>query len=141
MAAGEVRNPGRNIPLALIMGMIIVMAIYCLMNLCYFYALPFAEVVNSNSTAHRDALPVASKAAGTFLGDNGSRFISVVFVVSALGALNGSILSNARVPFAMARDGLFWRSFGKLSNTTRVPVFCLMVQAFLGERTGPVGLL
>ncbi len=71
MAAGEVRHPGRNIPLALIFGMVIVMAIYCLANLCYFYALPIEEVRVSNSTQYRNALPVASKAAGTFLGDYG----------------------------------------------------------------------
>ena len=58
MAAGEVQNPGRNIPRALIVGMIVIIAIYCLANLAYFYALPFGEVVTSNSTAHREALPV-----------------------------------------------------------------------------------
>ncbi len=128
MAAGEVRDPGRNIPRALIFGMIIVMVIYCLLNLCYFYALPFGEVVISNSTSYRDALPVSAKAAQTFLGDYGGRLISLVFVVSAVGALNGSILSNARVPYAMARDGLFFDRMGALSNRTSVPVFSIIVQ-------------
>ena len=63
MAAGEVQQPGRNIPRALIGGMLVVMAIYCLSNLAYFYALPVEEVVTSNSTRYRAALPVASKAA------------------------------------------------------------------------------
>jgi APA family basic amino acid/polyamine antiporter len=89
MAAGEVRNPGRNIPIAMIVGMLIVIAIYCLVNLAYFYALPFAEVATSNSTKYRDGLPVAAKAAQTFLGDYGGRLIAVAFVISALGALNG----------------------------------------------------
>ena len=129
MAAGEVRNPGRNIPRALIFGMIVVMAIYCLLNLCYFYALPIEEIRNASSTQYRDAPPVASKAAATFLGDFGGRFISLVFVVSACGALNGSILANARVPFAMARDDLFFRPLAKLNAETRVPVACLVVQA------------
>src|SRR5262245_50236057 len=62
MASGEVQNPGRNIPRALILGMIVVMLLYCLANLAYFYALPFDEVVSSSSTSHRDALPVAAKA-------------------------------------------------------------------------------
>jgi basic amino acid/polyamine antiporter, APA family len=128
MAAGEVREPGRNIPFALIVGMLIVMAIYCLLNLAYFYALPFGEVVTSNSTAYRDALPVSAKAAQTFLGEYGGRLISLVFVVSAFGALNGSILSNARVPYAMARDGMFFKRMGVLSATTRVPVWALVVQ-------------
>ena len=129
MAAGEVRNPGRNIPFALIVGMIIVMVIYCLTNLAYFYALPFNEVATSNSTQFREALPVASKAAQSFLGDYGGRLIAVAFVISALGALNGSILSNARVPFAMAEDGLFFNRMKSLSQTTHVPVFSIAVQA------------
>jgi APA family basic amino acid/polyamine antiporter len=129
MAAGEVQQPGRNIPRALIGGMIVVMVIYCLANLAYFYALPLGEVVTSNSTAHRDALPVASKAAQSFLGESGGRFVALAFVVSALGALNGSILSNARVPYAMARDGVFFASQARLSQTTRVPVVAIMIQA------------
>ena len=129
MAAGEVRDPGRNIPIALIAGMIIVMVIYCLMNLSYFYALPFGEVATANSTRYRDALPVAAKAAQSFLGEYGGRFVAIAFVVSAIGALNGSILSNARVPYAMAHDGLFFRRMARLSAGTRVPVFSLIVQA------------
>ncbi|HEU0105384.1 MAG TPA: amino acid permease [Vicinamibacteria bacterium] len=129
MAAGEVQNPGRNIPRALIGGMLVVMAIYCLANLAYFYALPVAEVVTSNSTRYRAALPVASKAATTFLGEYGGKLVAVAFVVSALGALNGSILSNARVPYAMARDGLFFARMADLSERTRVPVWSLVVQA------------
>jgi basic amino acid/polyamine antiporter, APA family len=128
MAAGEVKNPGRNIPIALIAGMVVVMALYCLMNLSYFYALPFDEVLTANSTKYRDALPTAAKAAQTFLGGFGGKLISIAFVVSAFGALNGSILSNARVPFAMARDGKFFQQFGNLSEGTRVPVFALIVQ-------------
>lgn len=129
MAAGEVQQPGRNIPRALVGGMIVVMVIYCLANLAYFYALPLGEVVTSNSTAHRDALPVASKAAQSFLGESGGRFVALAFVVSALGALNGSILSNARVPYAMARDGLFFSNMAGLSKTTRVPVIAIAIQA------------
>jgi APA family basic amino acid/polyamine antiporter len=112
MAAGEVQNPGRNIPRALIGGMLVVMAIYCLANLAYFYA-----------------LPVASKAATTFLGEYGGKLVAVAFVVSAFGALNGSILSNARVPYAMARDRLFFAKMADLSEHTRVPVWALGVQA------------
>ena len=130
MAAGEVRDPGRNIPRALILGMLTVMAIYCSLNLAYFYALPFDQVARSSSTKYRDALPVAALASQTFLGEYGSRIVAIVFMVSALGALNGSILSNSRVPFAMARDGLFFKSFGRLSASTRVPVVCLVVQGF-----------
>ncbi len=129
MAAGEVQDPGRNIPRALIVGMIVIILVYCLANLAYFYALPFGEVAASNSTRYRDALPVATKAAQTFLGDWGGRLVSIAFILSALGALNGSILSNARVPYAMARDGLFFSKIGTLSEKTRVPVWSIIIQA------------
>jgi APA family basic amino acid/polyamine antiporter len=128
MAAGEVQNPDRNIPRALIGGMLVVMAIYCLANLAYFYALPVEDVVTSNSTRYRDALPVASKAASTFLGEYGGKLVALAFVVSAFGALNGSILSNARVPYAMARDRLFFPKMADLSERTRVPVWAIAVQ-------------
>jgi basic amino acid/polyamine antiporter, APA family len=130
MASGEVQNPGRNIPRALIGGMIIVMLIYCSANLAYFFALPFNEIVSSNSTQYREALPVASKAAQSFLGENGGRIVALAFVVSAIGALNGSILSNARVPYAMARDGVFFSSMAGLSAKTRVPVTAIFIQGF-----------
>jgi APA family basic amino acid/polyamine antiporter len=129
MIGGEVRNPQRNIPRALIGGMLAVMAIYCLANLAYFYALPFDEVVTANSTSHRDALPVATKAAQTFLGGLGGRLISVAFILSALGALNGLILSSARVPFAMARDGLFFSRFSVVNARSHVPAWSIIIQA------------
>jgi APA family basic amino acid/polyamine antiporter len=129
MAAGEVKDPGRNVPRALVWGMVVVMAIYCLANLAYFYALPFAEVLTSSSTTHRQALPVATKAAQTVFGDYGGKLISIAFIVSALGALNGSTLSNARVSFAMARDGLFFAKAGVVSAASHTPVYAVMMQA------------
>jgi basic amino acid/polyamine antiporter, APA family len=129
MAAGEVKDPGRNVPRALIGGMVAVMAIYCAANLAYFYALPWVEVLTSNSTAHRDALPIATKAAQTAFGDGGGKLMSIAFVVSALGALNGATLTGARVPFAMARDGLFPARAGVLDPRTRVPVAAVLMQA------------
>lgn len=129
MAAGEVKNPGRNVPFALIVGMTVVTLIYCAANLAYFYALPFGEVLSSNSTRYRDALPVATKAAQTVFGDSGGRLISLAFIFSALGALNGSTLTGARVPYAMARDGVFFSRVAVVSAGTRVPVYALLLQA------------
>ncbi|MCS7079758.1 MAG: amino acid permease [Chloracidobacterium sp.] len=128
MAAGEVRDPGRNIPRALIIGMVIVLAVYGLANVAYCYALPMSAIVTANSTAYPDAPPVATKAVETFLGDGGSRLVSAAFVLSSLGALNGSILTNARVPYAMARDGLFFASFARL-NRAAVPAWAMTAQA------------
>ena len=129
MAAGEVKDPGRNVPRALIGGMVAVMAIYCTANLAYFYALPWTDVLTSSSTAHRDALPVATRAAQTAFGEGGGRLMSIAFVLSALGALNGSTLTGARVPFAMARDGLSPARAGVLNARTRVPVTAVLMQA------------
>jgi APA family basic amino acid/polyamine antiporter len=129
MAAGEVKDPGRNVPRALIGGMVAVMAIYCAANLAYFYALPWSEVLGSNSTAHRDALPVATRAAQTAFGESGGKLMSIAFVLSALGALNGSTLAGARVPYAMARDGLFVARAAVLNPRTRVPAGAVLMQA------------
>jgi APA family basic amino acid/polyamine antiporter len=128
LAAGEVENPQRNVPRGLILGMLIVLFVYLLTNLSYFYALPFTEILSANSTAHRDALPVAAKAAQTFLGPVGTAFVSIAFIVSTVGALNGTILSNARIPFAMARDGLFFKRMGEVNKSSRVPVWAIIFQ-------------
>jgi basic amino acid/polyamine antiporter, APA family len=127
MVAGEIEKPERNVPRALIYGMLLVIVVYLITNLAYFYALPFSDVLTSNSTAYRDALPVAANAARTFF-KYGPQLVSIAFIISVIGSLNGIILMNARVPFAMARDRLFFRHLGELSPTTRVPVIAIWVQ-------------
>src|SRR5205823_889166 len=82
MVSGEIENPQRNVPRGLIYGMLIVLGVYLLTNFAYFYALSFEEIVTSNSTAYRTALPVAAKAAQSFLGTAGGKLISRAFVVS-----------------------------------------------------------
>ena len=128
MVAGEVRNPARNVPRALAGGMLAVMVLYCAANLAYFFALDFDRILSANSTLHRDAPPVAAVAAQTAFGGAGTRFIAVAFVISALGALNSTILTNVRVPFAMARDGLFPEFAGRLNPRSRVPVSAICAQ-------------
>jgi basic amino acid/polyamine antiporter, APA family len=122
MVAGEVQDPGRNVPRALIIGMLVVLTVYGFANLAYFYALPFHEVATSSSTAYRSALPVATKAAQSFLGTFGAKFATAAFLLSTMGALQGVILVKARVPFAMARDRLFFSGIGQVSGNTSVPV-------------------
>jgi APA family basic amino acid/polyamine antiporter len=126
MVAGEIKNPARNVPRALFIGVLGVLGLYALVNLAYFYALPFDQVAASNSTLHRDALPVASRVAQTFLGSRGPLVISIICVISIAGAMNGVILSLARMPFAMSRDGLLGRRFGEVSEGARVPVWSVM---------------
>ena len=128
MAAGEVRNPGRNIPYALILGMAIVLVVYGVLNLAYCYALPIGEIADSSSTLHAGALPVAAKAAQTFLPRFGAQWVAIAAMLSTIGALNGSILTGARIPFAMARDGLFFASFARLGEHSAVPVVAIMLQ-------------
>ena len=128
MAAGEIRNPNRVIPRALVWGLITVLLLYVGANLAYFYALPFSEVVNSNSTLHPDALPVATKAALQSFGGAAVAILSIAFVFSALGAMNGTILTGARVPYAMAQDGLMWSRLGEANEHTHSPVASTVVQ-------------
>jgi APA family basic amino acid/polyamine antiporter len=127
MVAGEMEKPERNVPRALIYGMLVVILVYLATNVAYFYALPFSEVLTANSTAYRDALPVAAKAAQTF-SSYGAQIVSIAFIVSAIGALNGITLMNARVPFAMARDGLFFGPLADLNPETRAPVKAIWFQ-------------
>jgi basic amino acid/polyamine antiporter, APA family len=116
MVGGEVRNPRRNIPLALGGGVLAVIALYVAINWAYFRALTVEQIQEANSSAHPSSLPVATLTAQTFLGPLGVPILSFAFVVSALGAMNGSILTGARVPFAMAEDGLF---FDRLARVDR----------------------
>jgi APA family basic amino acid/polyamine antiporter len=131
MVSGEIEDPRRNVPRGLIYGMLIVLGVYLLTNLAYFYALPFGEVANSSSTAFRTALPVAAKAAQSFLGSAGGKIISVAFLVSVMGSLNGIIIMNSRVPFAMARDGVFFPKLGEL-NAQQVPARAIWIEGLLG---------
>ncbi|HJP84405.1 MAG TPA: amino acid permease [Gemmatimonadaceae bacterium] len=126
MVAGEIEKPERNVPRALIYGMLLVIVVYLATNIAFFYALPFSEVLTSNSTAYRNALPVASKAAQTF-STFGPQLVSLAFMIAAIAALNGITLMNARVPFAMARNGLFFRPLGVLSDK-RVPARAIWFQ-------------
>lgn len=139
MAAGEVKRPERNVPLSLILGVLLVMVVYCLINLGYFLALPLQEVLTANSSNNPQALPVATKAAMTFMGAAAVGMVSIAFVISALGAMNGSVLSNARVPYAMAQDGLFFRQLGFLSQGTNVPVVSILVQAVIAVAMAALG--
>ena len=127
MAASEVQQPEKNLPRAIIGGTLLVLAIYLLVNVAYLYALPLWEVASSNSTAYPDAPSVAAKTVQTFLGAKAAPIAALIFLVSCVGALNGTILARARVPFAAARDGLFFESFGRLNPRTRVPVISIVL--------------
>jgi APA family basic amino acid/polyamine antiporter len=129
--AGEIRDPQANLPRSLVLGVLAVFGLYALLNAAYFWALPVTEIANANSQAFPEALPVATKAALSFLGARGVQTLSAVFVISTLGAMNGCIMTSARIPFAMARDGLFFSFLSKVSPRTHVPVRAIWMQALV----------
>ncbi|WP_413557801.1 APC family permease [Bdellovibrio sp. HCB209] len=131
MVAGEIKNPKRNIPWALGAGVLIILGLYSLIHYCYFYALPFSEILNANSKVNPDALPAAAKVAVTFMGSAGVLFLGIAMMFSALGAMSSSILTNARVPYAMAKDGLCLQSLAKLHSKSESPYVAILVQAVM----------
>jgi APA family basic amino acid/polyamine antiporter len=130
MAAGEIRNPERNLPRALVGGALGVLAIYAMVNLGYFHALPFGEVVTSSSTAYPDAPAVAQKVATQFVGGTAQAVLAIAMTVSAISAMNGSMLTGARVPYAVAKDGLAPAPLARLSSA-RIPATAVLVQGGL----------
>lgn len=128
MAAAEIKDGQRNVPRALITGLAIVTVMYIFANFAWFYGVHFDDITSSYSTKFPNAMPVATKAVMPFLGTIGVAFISFAFVMSAIGAMNGSILTSARVPWAMAKDGVFPRWLAAVNSSTHVPVRALVIQ-------------
>lgn len=129
LAAGEVKDPQRVLPMALAGGTALTLLIYALINVAYFYVLPLSEIVSSSSTLHPEAPAVAAKASAAALGAKAVTVLSALFVLSALGAMNGSVLTGARVPYAMAHDGLLFSFLGRVNSKTHVPVMAVAMQA------------
>ena len=123
MVAGEVENPHRNIPRALIGGTLLVVAVYALVNIAYFYVLPASQVMGTNT--------VAADAARRFLGGAGGAFIAVGVMISSFATLNGSILAGSRIPYATARDGLFPRALAAVHPRFHTPAVSLVGQAVI----------
>src|SRR5438477_687153 len=119
--AGEVINPRRNVPLSLAFGTILVIGLYLLANVAYLAALPFAAIQNAPSDR------VASETANVIFPGAGATIMAVAIMISTFGCNNGLILAGARAYYAMARDGLFFRSVGEL-NKYHVPAWGLVIQ-------------
>lgn len=122
--AGEVKHPDRNLPLALISSMFIVILLYVLVNVSYYYVLTPTEVASVSAVSS-----VAAEATKRVVGPLALSLMAGVMMLSSWGSLQTSILGTARIPFAMARDGLFFKSLARVSRRTRVPVIALIVQA------------
>jgi basic amino acid/polyamine antiporter, APA family len=119
--AAEVKNPKRDVALSMAFGTIIVITLYCLANLAYLCTLPLVQI----QTAPDDR--VASAALHAIFGPLGATIMAVAIIISTFGCNNGLILAGARVAYAMAKDGLFFRATGSL-NRKGVPGTALMYQ-------------
>jgi basic amino acid/polyamine antiporter, APA family len=132
--AGEVINPKRNLPLSLALGTGIVIALYIGCNIIYLNVLPLEGVAHGttiylrNGIQHATEDRVATAALSQMFGAIGGYLMAIAIMVSSFGCNNGLILSGARVYYAMARDGLFFRGAGKLHPTYKTPAASLMVQ-------------
>ena len=113
MLGSEVENPQRTFPLALIGGVTAIIGVYLLTNLAYFSVLSAGEVASSDR--------VAADMLRRIAGPNGAGAVSIAAMISIFAALNGSILSGSRVPYAMARDGYFFRHIGRVHPDFRTP--------------------
>jgi APA family basic amino acid/polyamine antiporter len=119
--AGEVRNPRRDIPLSLALGTGLVIALYLLANVAYLVTLPLEQIQKAPSDR------VASATADILFPGHGALIMAVAIMISTFGCNNGLILAGARAYYAMARDGLFFRSVGRL-NRMHVPAWGLLLQ-------------
>jgi APA family basic amino acid/polyamine antiporter len=121
----EIQRPQKNIPRAIIMGLLTVCGLYLLANVIYFRILPFAVLAQSQHVAS----DVVRSLGGWFGGSRGAVFLTIAMAISALGALHVVILTGARIPYAMARDGVFFQFSKRLHPSFRTPTGALI---FLG---------
>jgi APA family basic amino acid/polyamine antiporter len=122
--AGEVRDPQRNLPRAFVGGMLVVGTLYICVNLAYFYALTPDQIGNISVGSS-----VASEALRSTIGPVAIVVILGILMMSSLGSLHASVMANSRIPYAMAREGLFFRALSTVSPHTHVPVRALTAQA------------
>lgn len=121
MVSGEVKNPQRNMPMALIAGGLLVVVVYILVNCVYFYLLSPSAALSTNT--------IAAEAARSFLGRAGADFIAIGVLISTFATLNGSILASSRIPYAQARDGLFPSMLASVHPRFRTPVVSIAAQS------------
>jgi APA family basic amino acid/polyamine antiporter len=119
--AGEIRNPKRNVLLALAIGVGVVISVYLLANMAYLRVLSIPEIAASSH--------VGADAAERVMGPLGGTLVSLIILLSIVGTLNGCFLTMPRVYFAQAQDGLFFRRFSDIHPRFRTPGFAIAAQA------------
>jgi APA family basic amino acid/polyamine antiporter len=122
--AGEIRDPQRNLPRAFVGGTLVVAALYLFVNAAYFFALTPLDIASVPASSS-----VATEVLKRFLGPMAVSMTAAALMVSSFGSLHASVLANSRIPFAMARDGLFFRGLVRLSPRSNVPVRAILAQA------------
>lgn len=116
----EIIDPGRNLPRSIVLSTVVAIVLYVLVTVAFTYVLSPAGVAASTR--------VASDAAGRVLGTGGAALVAIAIMVSTLGANNGIVLTAARIPYAMAREGVFFRWAGRVSPRFGTPVPALLAQ-------------
>jgi APA family basic amino acid/polyamine antiporter len=131
--AGEVRNPQRNLPLSLAIGTGVVILLYVMANFVYLAVLPLAGDPNGTTILargiqHASEDRVATAVMQQIFGSGGAQIMAVLILISAFGCNNGLILAGARVYYAMAKDGLFFKGAAKLHRKYHTPAHSLLTQ-------------
>ncbi|MCC6286972.1 MAG: amino acid permease [Chitinophagaceae bacterium] len=125
---GEIKNPHRNIPLSIVLGLVLVIAVYFFANLAYLSLLPISSLEQVNAQGSSIA---AVEAVKVFWGNGGQLFMSLLIVISTLGCTHATIMSSARTYYAMAVEKLFFKKTGTL-NKAHVPAGALWYQGVWG---------
>jgi APA family basic amino acid/polyamine antiporter len=119
--ASEIRDPARNVPRSLFVGLFLVIAIYLAVNALYLWAVPMSEL--------RQAANAAETTAGTLFGPVSGTLVALLVLTSILGTLNATILTTPRIAYAMALDGLFFRGVDRVHVAYRTPAMAIAVLA------------
>ena len=122
--AGEVRDPARTLPRAIIGGTLAIVAIYVAINTAYLYVLPIDIVAKSPL--------IAADTMAALVGPKGAAFVSIVVAISTFGAVNSDLLGAPRIFYAAAEDGLFFKTLGRVHPTYRTPYVSIVFSALLG---------
>ncbi len=128
--AGEIKNPQKNMPRAMIIATVVFISVYLLINLAYFYIIP-AKVMGAKylaAEATGQSYLVATDVASSFLGGWGGSLIAVAIMISTFGTVNGTLMMSARVYYAMAKEKLFFRRLQNVHPRFRTPGPSLIVQ-------------
>jgi basic amino acid/polyamine antiporter, APA family len=123
--AGEIKDPNRNLPLALAGGMAIIITAYLLVNFTYLYVMPIDQII---AVGHAKNQIAAVEVVRSFAGNGGAMLLSVLILITTLGCTNATILIPPRVYYAMAKDGLFFKSAADIDPVSNTPNNALWIQ-------------